>query len=378
MKNKDLWYDIAKVINMNPLDIARKEIDRIDQEMASLYEQRLNAVVQVVQYKKEHQLPVFDGSREASILQKNQKYIKNPEYVSSYLSFMKDVMTNSRAFQQAILTQDVIAYVGIEGAFSHAVSNDLFPGAKKESYERFEDVFQAVVDKKVKYGILPLENNNSGFVPEVLDCLLKYPVYIQKVVDKKVEPCLLGVPNATLKDVKWVYSKDQALFQAKDFLNALNVQTVAYTNTAMAAQYVAAQHDKHKAAIGSKACADMYGLQVLASHIETNAQNTTRFLVIGLEEHLQGDRFSLCLTTKHTSGALARCIELIAQYGLNMECIQSRPIQGKEFEYFFFIELDGNVNATCMQALETVCEQVKFLGAYTMDRKDEQNEFHER
>lgn len=93
--------------------------------------------------------------------------------------------------------------------------------------------------------------------------------------------------GSTLKDVEWVYSKDQALSQSKEFLKELNVQTVAYPNTAMAAQYISAQKDVHKAAIGAKENAELYGLKVLATNIQENTTNTTRFLVIGLKPQIQ-------------------------------------------------------------------------------------------
>lgn len=376
MKINQLWYDTkVKGENMNLLEQARIEIDTIDKEIVELYERRLDAVKNVLLYKKENGLPILDSSRENLILEKNQKYIKNEEYVSPYLDFMKKVMENSRDYQQTLLSNDVVAYAGVEGAFSHMVSERLFPGLSKLNFNSFEEVFKAVVDKKAKYGVIPFENTNSGLVGEVLDALLEYPVYIQSMADQKIEQCLLGVKGATLKGIEWVYSKDQALAQSKVFLKGLGVQTVAYPNTAMAAQYVSSQKDKRKAAIGAKENAKLYGLEVLATNIEENNQNTTRFLVIGLEPQDKGDRFSICLTTKHTSGALASIIEIIAKHGMNMQSIQSRPIKNKPFEYFFFIEMDGNLEAEntkdCLKEIESASQSVKLLGTYAMKKEEE-------
>ena len=265
---------------MNQIEKARLEIDSVDKEIARLYEKRLDAVKEVLEYKKANALPILDADREDAIIEKNQKYIQNKEYIDSYIDFMKKVMSNSRDFQQTLLSSDVVAYAGVKGAFSQIVANRMFPAEKKLNYTNFEDVFKAVVNKDAQYGIIPFENTNSGLVGEVLDALLEYPVYIQQVVDQRVEQCLLGIENATLKDVEWVYSKDQALAQSKVFLKGLNVQTVAYPNTAMAAQYVASQNDVSKAAIGAKENADLYGLKILAENIEENVSNTTRFIVI--------------------------------------------------------------------------------------------------
>ena len=360
---------------MNQIEQARLEIDSVDKEIARLYEKRLDAVKEVLEYKKANALPILDAGREDAIIEKNQKYIQNKEYVDSYIDFMKKVMSNSRDFQQTLLSSDVVAYAGVKGAFSQIVASRMFPAEKKLNYTNFEDVFKAVVNKDAQYGIIPFENTNSGLVGEVLDALLEYPVYIQQVVDQRVEQCLLGVENATLKDVEWVYSKDQALAQSKVFLKGLNVQTVAYPNTAMAAQYVASQNDVRKAAIGAKENADLYGLKILAENIEENVSNTTRFIVIGLEPQTQGNRFSVCLIVKHQSGALARIIETIAQHGLNMQSIQSRPIKNRPFEYFFFIEMDGNLEMKntreCLKDIKKVTQSVKYLGTYSLKGKDD-------
>lgn len=360
---------------MNQIEKARLEIDSVDKEIARLYEKRLDAVKEVLEYKKANALPILDAGREDAIIEKNQKYIQNKEYVDSYIDFMKKVMSNSRDFQQTLLSSDVVAYAGVKGAFSQIVASRMFPAEKKLNYTNFEDVFKAVVNKDAQYGIIPFENTNSGLVGEVLDALLEYPVYIQQVVDQRVEQCLLGVENATLKDVEWVYSKDQALAQSKVFLKGLNVQTVAYPNTAMAAQYVASQNDVRKAAIGAKENADLYGLKILAENIEENISNTTRFIVIGLEPQTQGNRFSVCLIVKHQSGALARIIETIAQHGLNMQSIQSRPIKNRPFEYFFFIEMDGNLEMEntreCLKDIKKVTQSVKYLGTYSLKGKDD-------
>lgn len=247
----------------------------------------------------------------------------------------------------------------------------LYPENRKLNLKNFDEVFKSVVEKKAQYGVIPFENTNSGSVGEVLDALLEYPVYIQGIYDLKVEQCLLGTMDATLKDIEWVYSKDQALWQAKDFLKGLGVQTVSYPNTAMAAQYVASEQDKTKAAIGAKENAQLYGLKVLASQIEAHTENTTRFLVIGLEPMSKGNRFSVILSVKHQSGSLARIIEIIARYHINMESIQSRPIKGKPFEYFFFIEMDGDLNnaQACLKDIEKNCESLKVLGTYALGGK---------
>lgn len=359
---------------MNELEQARKDIEVIDKEMAKLYEQRMDAVKHVIHYKMENNLPVYDKNREDRLIEKNRKYIQNTEYEPYYIDFLKHVMNISKEYQKSLQAQDIVAYCGIKGAFAHMTCQKLFPSNPSIGLSTFEDVFEAVVQKKAQYGIIPFENTNSGLVGEVLDALNAYPVYIQETYNLKVEQCLLGLPEATLKDIDIVYSKDQALSQARVFLQQLNVQTIAYPNTAMAAQYVANEKDIHKAAIGAKENASFYGLKVLATNIEENSQNTTKFMVIGLQPSKKGNRFSLSLVIEHKAGSLAQVIDVIGRHGLNMQCIQSRPIKGRPFEYFFYIELDGNLKEekvkSCLNDLENICESVKILGNYIL-KEDE-------
>lgn len=362
---------------MNQLEEARKEIDAVDREMAKLYTRRLDAVTKVLQYKKEHGLPILDSKREVQVIEKNVDQIENPHYKRPYRDFVKMMMRNSREYQQTLLSNDVIAYCGVKGAFGHLVTERLFPGSPTIHFKSFDEVFQAVVNRKAHYGVIPFENSNSGLVGEVLDGLRKYPVYIQKMADQQIEQCLLGMPEATLKDIEYVYSKDQALAQSKRFLQQLSVQTIAYPNTAMAAQYVASENDIHKAAIGAKENADLYGLKILAEHIEENSQNTTRFLVIGLEPAKTGNRFSIIFETQHISGSLAKIIEIIANHHLNMDSIQSRPRKNEPFEYFFYIEilddmLDSDNVKAALAEIKEVCESFKVLGMYPVEGIEEE------
>ena len=359
---------------MNKLEENRKKIDEIDTSIATLYEQRMDAVKEVLQYKKENNLPILDTKREKDVIEKAKARIKNPEYVAPYEDFVKNMMKNSRDYQQSLLATDVVAYAGIKGSFAQLTTHHLFPGAPTKHFERFEDVFDAVVNHKVQYGVLPFENTNSGMVAEVLDGLFKYPVYIRSMSDQKINQCLLGVKGATLKDIETVYSKDEALAQSRQFLRQLHVETVAYPNTAVAAQYVANEKDITKAAIGAKENAELYGLEVLAENVMANASNTTRFIVVGSEPVEKGSRFSILFTTSHTSGALAKVLEIIAKYELNMDNIQSRPRKDVPFEYFFFIEMDEDINKKevqdCLNDVRDVCDLFKVIGCYDLEKEE--------
>lgn len=361
---------------MNKLENARERIDQIDAEIASLYEQRLDAVRDVVAYKKENSLPVLDSSREEAVIEKNRKRIANPDYVHMYERFIQFMMDQSKDFQKALISEDVIAYSGIEGSFAQMISQKLFEQNPKLAVNSFEKVFDAVLERKAKYGVIPFENTSSGLVGEVMDLLLEKPVYITEVADLKIDQCLLGLPEATLRDIRWVYSKDQALAQSKEFLEALEVETVPYPNTALAAQYVSREQDITKAAIGARENAPLYGLKVLASHIESTASNTTRFLVIAADPaDLPGDHLSMILAVNNEAGSLARAIQVIGKHRLNMDCLQSRPIKDHPFQYFFYIQCEGDLSQENLFLLQEELKDhtyfMRYLGIYPVNRQDQ-------
>ncbi len=361
---------------MNQLEEARKEIDRIDDELARLFEERMKATRSVAAYKKENGMAVFDESREQQVLARSKERIQQPDLKEDFADWIQALMDLSKKKQRELLNVNKVAYCGVEGAFSHSVTCRLFPHGEQISCSSFDDVFKMVNDGTVHYGVVPIENSNAGVVGEVLDGLREYPVYITQAYDAKIRQCLLGVPGSTLSDIQWVYSKDQAIWQSRKFLDALQVQTVCYPNTAMAAQYVARENDKTKAAIGAKENAMLYGLELLAENVETDSSNTTRFLVIAAKPEENDEEYSsLLLTVPDAAGALARAINVIAAFDLNMDALQSRPVKSRPFEYFFFVQLAGrtsreNIEA-CLGALGAVCTSVRSLGSYSI-RKDEE------
>lgn len=360
---------------MSLLDDARKRINEVDAQMADLFEQRMQAVEDVIRYKVEHQMDVLDTGREKDVLKRNMGLIKQDKYKDSYLAFMEDMLKISKNYQKSVIYHDTVGYQGVQGAFSHIASEKVFPYRKKRNFASFEDVFQAVCQNEIAYGVIPFENSFTGEVGEVLDLLLRYDVYIQQIYDLKISQNLLGVKGATLQDIKQVYSKDQAIYQSKQFLEGRGYELIPYPNTALAAEYVAKQNDKTKAAIAAKENAELYGLDILAEDINTSEQNTTRFIIIGKKLVKEGNRFSMIFTAKHEAGALVKAMEVISKHGFNMESIKSRSIKNKPWAYYFYVEIDGNLQDTkvveLLMEMNEVCEDVKLLGAYTKESRDE-------
>lgn len=362
---------------MNQLEEARKEIDRIDQELAVLFEQRMHAVSAVADYKKQQGLPVFDGTREREVIERNAGRIEDETLREPFEDWIIHLMNLSKKRQRELLGADVVAYCGIEGAFAHSVSRRLFSQNRLMGCASFDEVFEAVTSGQARYGVLPLENSRSGMVGEVLDGLMASDIYIVQAADVKIRQCLLGLPEASLSDIEWVYSKDQALWQASAFIKAIEARPIPYPNTAMAAQYVSQSGDVSKAAIGSRDNARLYGLKILAENIEADTSNTTRFIVIAARPNAEEKEYtSFFVSLSSEVGSLARAINVVSSFGLNMNCLLSRPRAGHPFEYFFYIQTEGKIPKekmdTCMKALDQICAFSKWLGSYSIRKELEQ------
>lgn len=355
---------------MNELEQARRTIDEVDRQMAALFEARMAAVGQVAAYKEAHGLPVLDAGREAQVVEKNLALLKNKDLAPYYTDYIKHQMALSRQYQTRVLGRDKVAYQGVEGAFSHIALTNLFPRARAVACPTFGGVFEEVESGRAAFGVLPFENSHAGDVAAVLDlCYAHRDIFVTAVYDLPVRQNLLGLPGAQLSDVRKVFSHPQAIAQSERFLRSLSLPAESCANTAMAAKQVAEGGDKSLAAIASAETAELYGLQVLAAGVNSDGDNTTRFIVITRENPAEGDRFSLLFTVDHKAGQLARVIQAIGAAGFNMECIKSRPMPGVPFEYYFYVELEGQPgrqeSKTLLEALGQICNTLRVLGVYT-------------
>lgn len=353
---------------MNKLESARVQINEIDKQMAALFERRMQAVADVAAYKAQHDLPVLDSGREQVVLSQNVALIQDEVLKPFYADYITHQMALSRQYQAQTLGRDRVAYQGVEGAFSHIALKALFPRAKEISYPTWGQVFEAVKAGDVSYGVLPFENSHAGDVSAVLDLCFAYPdISVTAVYDLPVRQNLLGLAGASLGDVTKVVSHPQALAQSERFLKSLNLPSEECLNTAVAAKRVADGGDKRLAAIASAETAALYGLTVLACDINSDGDNTTRFIVIGKELPQQGDRFSLLFTVSNKAGQLAKVIAAIGAAGFNMECIKSRPMPGQPFEYYFYAELVGSPTQqkVLTGSLQDLCNTLRVLGVFT-------------
>ena len=357
---------------MDKLGEARRQINDIDAQMAALFAQRMEAVRLVAEHKQEHGLPVFDAQREAQVIETNSKRIADDEIRSYYVNFLKSTLKLSRQYQHKLISGMKVAYSGVEGAFAHIAAERIFPDGHKVPYSDFESAYNAVARGDCDCVVLPIENSYAGEVGQVLDLMYAGSLYINGVYDLSVSQNLLGIPGATLADVREVISHQQALMQCHDFIKEHNMETLQATNTAIAAQKVAEMQDKSVAAIASKETADLYGLCILEKDINGSNFNTTRFAVFSRAENMDkapDHNFLLLFTVSHEAGALAKAIQVIGEHGFNMKVLRSRPVKDSNWEYYFYVEAEGNVNGAdgqkMLSALRGYCDRLKVVGNYS-------------
>ena len=246
-----------------------------------------------------------------------------------------------------------IVYQGVEGAYSHQALRQFFGrDAQAFAVPTFESAISAVTSGLADYGVLPIENTTGGSVGDVLDLIVKYDCTTVAELDLPIRHVLLGLPGAELSGIRTVYSHPQGLLQCADFLEGHpDWSRVPLGNTAASARRVAEEGDPSQAAIASELCGELYGLDILASGIASNPDNTTRFIIITREKIYRRDagKIRLCLECRHETGALYRLLTHITLHGINMTKIESRPLPGRNFEYRFFVECEGSLGEAGMR-----------------------------
>lgn len=355
---------------MDKLEQARKSIDEIDRQMAKLFCERMKAVEQVALYKQEHGLPILNMAREQQVIEKNAVYVDDPALQSYYVRFLQDTMAISRNYQSRLAKGMKVAYSGVEGAFAHIASTRIFPTARRISYSDFNEAYQAVVNGECDAAVLPIENSYAGEVGQVMDLTFSGPLHITGIYELPITHHLLGLPGTDKSAISMVVSHPQALSQCAPYLRQHDIATKSYANTAMAAKYVVETGDVSLGAIASEETASLYGLEVLDRNINSSRSNTTRFAVFSRtpNENAKANHFILTYTVKHEAGALAKTIQTIGKHGFNMCSMRSRPMKALLWQYYFYVEAEGDLNTPEGQAmlkeLQPLCDHLKVAGCF--------------
>ncbi len=361
--------------NKGGLKKARERICSIDRKMAELFCERMDAVRIVAEYKKEHGLPILDASREADLLARNLEYIDEFDIRSYYTGFLKSVIELSKQYQHRLLTGLKIAYSGVEGAFAHIAATRIFPDGETVAYPDFPSAYEAVVSGECDCCVLPVENSFAGEVVQVTDLMFEGSLFINGIYNLRISHCLLGVEGASAEKIRTVISHPQALSQCCDYIREHRFEKIKAKNTAIAAQQVAENADIHMAAIASAETAPLYGLTVLDHDINESHTNTTRFAVFSRSEntsqHSRNDKFILLFTVSDVAGALAEAINVIGKYGYNMKSLRSRPIKMRAWQYYFYVEAEGDITsesgAAMIAELSEQCSSVKIVGHFSSE-----------
>lgn len=361
---------------MDKLKYAREEIDTVDREMAKLFIRRMQAVKLVSEYKLEHGLPVYDGAREDAVIRKNVDQLTDSEFNTYYVEFLRDVMKLSRQYQARQMEGLRVAFSGVEGAFASIAAYKIFPYAIRVPHPDFEAAYQAVVNGDCDAVVLPIENSTAGEVGQVVDMMFFGSLYVTGVYDFPITQHLLGLQEASIEDIREVYSHPQALAQCAAYIKEHGFEERRAENTAIAARAVAKAGDIHTAAIASEETAALYGLKILEKNINEVGTNTTRFAVLSraaVKNSGKGKHSILMFTVRNEAGSLAKAINIIGSHGFNMRCLRSRPTKELLWEYYFYVELEGNMaseegKAMC-DALSSCCDKLKVLGSFDYSPK---------
>lgn len=355
----------------NKLEEARKIINEVDAEMARLFVKRMRAAELVYEHKKEFGLPILDEKREQAVITQNAALVEDEVLKGYYMDYLKHLMSVSRAYQYRLQSGLKVAYSGVEGAFAHIAAGRIFPESNRISYSDFKAAYDAVVRGECDAAVLPIENSYAGEVGQTIDLLFSGSLFINGIYELEIHQNLLGLPEASVEDIKRVTSHPQALSQCHDYIKLRGFATEEASNTAFAAKTVAEGGDKTFGAIASVETAEIYGLKVIEANVNKSGENTTRFAVLSKVKAASPDLSStvLMFTVKHEAGSLAQAIGIIGRYGYNMTALRSRPLKKHSWQYYFYVEIAGNTDTEngirMLNELGQVCDKLKVTGTFS-------------
>lgn len=376
---------------MRSLEELRNELDRIDPQIIQLYEERMSVCEEVGEIKIEEGRKVFDRNREQQKLAQVTREAKDPFYKKGLTELFEQLMSQSRKLQYQLLTKkgalgrlpfigvgeldwknSRVVFQGTDGAYSQAAMHKFFSKDVNSFHvQTFRDAMEAIEEGSADFAVLPIENSSAGMVSEMYDLLEEFENYIVGEVILPINHYLVGTENTTLESIERVYSHPQALMQCSKFLDRHGSwQQIGAANTAVAAKKILNENDPTQAAICSEHAAEIYGLKILEEKINHNHNNSTRFIVVTNQKIFlkKAQKISICFEVAHESGSLYHLLSHFIYNDLNMTKIESRPIEGKTWEYRFFVDFEGNMGdaavKNAIRGLREESKSLKILGNY--------------
>ncbi|NMM46947.1 prephenate dehydratase [Marinigracilibium pacificum] len=348
------------------LDELRSKIDKLDDQILDLMNERMEIVKQVGELKRSSNSIIYRPEREKAIIDRLTKRSNGLMERQAIEAIFLEIFAISRNME----LPERVAYLGPEGSFTHQAAESRF-GAINEylSIGSISSVFETVNTGRARFGVVPVENNQEGIVQETIDLIGRYDLKIVAEI-----PMSIHFSFATLEekisDIKKIYSKDIAFRQCRNFLTDLfgdQIELIPVNSTSTAVKI--AKEEPNAAAICSHIAAKEYGLPILFENIEDSDSNHTRFWIIArdiINQQAELNKTSLIAKLPDTPGSLASFLEAFHNAEINLSKVESRPAKiGKKFKYWFFVEFDGHFNDDKVQeALAPYLKNVKWLGSY--------------
>lgn len=350
------------------LEQLRERIDALDEKIQALLNERAGCAQQVAEAKRSEDPDTvfYRPEREAEVLRLVRERNQGPLSDDEVVRLFREIMSACLALEQPL----TIAYLGPEGTYTQAAALKHFGhSVQLKSLAAIDEIFREVEAGSADFGVVPVENSTEGAINHTLDMFIRSPLKICGDVELRIHHQLIA-NSGSLDAVKSVHAHQQALAQCREWLDANlpGVERVAVSSNAEAARQ--ASGDKTLAAIASDAAAETYGLEILATNIEDDPNNTTRFLVIGDESvgRSGNDKTTLMATVHNKAGALYALLEPISQHGVSMTRIESRPSRMSKWDYVFFVDVEGHRDddnvAAALKELEARASMLKVLGSY--------------
>jgi chorismate mutase/prephenate dehydratase len=359
-------------MNEDALQDLRKRIDAIDEQLLELFNQRARCAVDVAEVKRElsgspdEAIDFFRPDREAQVIKRIKSLNRGPLSDDEVGRLIREVMSACLALEQPLK----IAYLGPEGTFTQSAALKHFGHSVSTApMSSIPDVFAAVESGHANYGLVPVENSTEGVISHTLDMFIDSRLKVCGEVEIPIHH-LLANKTQDISHIRHIYSHQQSFAQCRRWLdqNFPSAERIPVSSNAEAARLAAMEDDA--AAICGRPAVEIFDLKVCYENIEDLSDNTTRFVIIGKQDvgPSGNDKTSILVSTKNAPGALLRLLQPLADHGISMNKIESRPAQGHKWAYVFFIDIDGHQqDENVVAALNELKQQAalfKILGSY--------------
>jgi chorismate mutase/prephenate dehydratase len=356
----------------DPIVKLRERIDALDEQLLELFNQRASCAVEVARVKRElnedpeESIEFFRPEREAQVMKRLQALNKGPLSDQEVARLIREVMSACLALEQPLK----IAYLGPEGTYTQTAALKHFGHSVSTApMSSIPDVFAAVESGQTNYGLVPVENSTEGVISHTLDMFIDSSLRVCGEVEIPINHYLAS-KSEDVSMVRHIYSHQQSFAQCRRWLdqNLPGVERISVSSNAEAARLASSEDDA--AVICGLPAVEIFGLKVCYENIEDLSDNTTRFVVIGKQDVAPSgnDKTSILISTRNIPGALLGVLQPLADHGISMNKIESRPAQGYKWAYVFFIDVDGHQDDTnVINALNELKQQAalfKILGSY--------------